>query len=378
MENRMQNSFRCFTLCASAVLSGGLLSAATLSVTNPSEDDWKEAPVVAAVKNAGDFKSVEADGKKIGIQADDTDGDGKADEVIFLAALKPHETKKFRLSADAPEKPLEKRAHAGMFLKSDKMKGMEGPGWESDLVAYRIYWDKRNATDVFNKTAPIMSLDAFASKEVDYHFLTKWGVDTLHVGPALGIGGFGILDDKKVAKVSEAKRDFKLVSDGPVRAVCDFIYSDWTTTSGRKLSLTARELIYAGQTWGECQLTVKPEDGKEMPNLVGGIVRHEGAQIIKYQKLGIAGTFGNQSLGDNQSKNGGNLGLGVTANPDSIAAVQMDPVNLYLVLSPKDGKATFRYVTNWFKQPDAVKSADEFKDYMARVQRLQPQVRVEE
>ena len=373
MQHLIRWSFAA-AVCVGAFQAG----AASLSVTNPTDDDWKEAPVVAPLKNAGDIKSVEIDSKKVAVQADDLDGDGKPEEIVFLAALKPHETKTFKLSADAPETTLPQRAHAGMFLKSPTMKGMEGPGWESDQVAFRIYWDYRNATDVFNKTAPMMSLERFASKGVDYHYLTQWGADTLHVGTALGIGGFGVLEGKNVVKVADAKRDFKLRADGPIRAVCDFLYTDWITSSGRKLALTARESIYAGQPWGECQLDLKALDGKEIPPPVGGIVQHPEGAIIKYQKLGIAGTWGNQALGDGQKKQGGNLGLGVMANPDSIASVGMDGVNIYLVLKPQGGKATFRYITNWFKQWDAVKSPEEFKDYMARAQRMQPQVKVQE
>ncbi|MGI8905669.1 MAG: DUF4861 family protein [Candidatus Sumerlaeaceae bacterium] len=359
-------------------LAASFATAATVSVTNPTDDDWKEAPVVVRLNSAADVKSAMADGARSAVQADDLDGDGKPEEIVFLAALKPHETKKFTLSNEAPETSAPPRAHAGMYIKSPTMKGMEGPGWESDLIAFRIYWDSRNATDVFCKTEPVLSLEAFASKGMDYHNSSKWGMDVLKVGTALGIGGFGVLDEKNVVKVADAKRDFKLLADGPIRAVCDFLFTDWTTSSGRKLDLTARQLIYAGQTWAECQLTIKANDNKPPPELVAGVVQHPGAQLIKYQKLGVAGTWGNQALGDGQKPHSGNLGLGVTANPEIIDGVNMDPVSLYMRLKAPEGKATYRYVANWFKQPDAVKSAEEFRDYMARVQRLQPQVKIQD
>src|SRR5437016_3058089 len=91
-------------------------AAMTVTVTNPTEDDWPEAPVVVSVQPAMNVKSVEEGGKRSGIQIDDLDGDGKPDEIVFLAALKPHETKTFKLSTEAPETTLPKRAHAGMYL----------------------------------------------------------------------------------------------------------------------------------------------------------------------------------------------------------------------------------------------------------------------
>lgn len=356
----------------------GLANAATVSVTNPTDDDWAEAPVVVPLKGNAKVQSVELDGTRTAVQVDDLNGDGKADEVVFLAALKPHETKKFTLSDQAADTTLTKRAHAGMFLKGPTMKGMEGPGWESDRIAFRIYWDARNATDLFSKTENQLALDAFASKGVDYHYLTKWGADVLHVGPALGIGGFGVLDDQKVCKVADAKRNFKLLADGPVRAVCDFIYTDWVTSSARKLALNARELIYAGQDWGECQLELKALDDKPLLPMVAGVVRHPDVAIISNRKLGVAGTFGNQALGDGQKAKGGNLGLGVTARPEAIDKIQMDPVNLYIQLKDQGGKATFRYNGNWFKQPDPDKSPEEYRDRLAKIARLQPEVKVEE
>jgi len=44
------------------------------------------------------------------------------------------------------------------FKRGDKIVAYEGPGWESDKVAYRIYLDGRNALDIFGKKTPDLVL----------------------------------------------------------------------------------------------------------------------------------------------------------------------------------------------------------------------------
>src|SRR5690606_41170855 len=59
----------------------------------------------------------------------------------------------------------------------------DGPGIESDKVAYRIYLDERNGFDIFGKKTPDLvlqdvGLDGFES----YHHPAPWGMDILKVG----------------------------------------------------------------------------------------------------------------------------------------------------------------------------------------------------
>jgi len=44
------------------------------------------------------------------------------------------------------------------YKQGDKLVAYEGPGWESDRVAYRLYLDGRNAIDIFGKRSPDLVL----------------------------------------------------------------------------------------------------------------------------------------------------------------------------------------------------------------------------
>src|SRR5690606_24347117 len=76
----------------------------------------------------------------------------------------------------------------------------EGPGRESDKVAYRFYLDWRNGFDIFGKKIPDMVLqnvgqDGYQS----YHEPADWGMDLLKVGKSLGAGGYGFWNGSDVA-----------------------------------------------------------------------------------------------------------------------------------------------------------------------------------
>ena len=359
---------------ADGVTSSGL----QITVTNPTADDWKTVPVVVP---AADGKALNVgqgpDGEKFTVQNDDLDGDGKIDEMIFLSSLRAGESKKFSLYAgDAGGVDAKPRAHAGMYAKTPQRRGFEGPGWESDMVGFRLYWDERNASDVFAKTTPTLSLEHLAQTNVDYHHLTPWGMDVLKVGTAVGIGGFGVWLDGKVVKVADAKRKFVVRADGPYRAVCDLVYTNWNA-GDRELELMARMKICGGQDFADCDLTVAATDGKPLPKMICGYVKHTTeTELIKDPSVAMVGRWGNQALGEGEVPMGGNLGLAVMADPSEVELIAADAVNDLIILKA-DGRASFRYMVDWYKDPNPAKSAKEFREMMRKTARKHPVVKVE-
>src|SRR5262245_46628501 len=217
-EASMKRSLAIASLFAMAVST--VAAPITVELYNPTDEDWAEVPVaVPMAKGQGILQTAKsAEGAAAFIQCDDLDGDGTPDEAFFLAKIPAITTVTYELTEDKFPTTPPARTHTGMYMPTPTMKGMEGPGWESDLIAFRLYWDARNATDVFCKTESILSLDKFAAKGHDYHRQSKWGQDVLKVGTAVGIGGFGVLDNGAVCKVADAKRVFKERANGPLRS----------------------------------------------------------------------------------------------------------------------------------------------------------------
>jgi hypothetical protein len=376
-----------FGLAASATGAG---SAVTITVFNPSQDDWSEAPVV--VKWTDDLEAAWqggsrylSDGRPVAFQRDDLNGDGKIDEMVFLATLKPKETKQYRLSKEGVEAKVPPRAHARMSLK-----GYDGPGWESDVIAYRIYWNADNAMDIFCKTKPILSLDGWATPGVPHAIENQYGLDVLKVGRALGIGGFGAWIDGRVQKVSNVMKTHHIRADGPLRAVVDLEYVYWqpgpfpdlsrqaiTSKNAPHYDLWVRMSIFAGQRWGEADIHIEPHAGSPMPEMVTGVPKHEETTMIQDQGSGVLGRWGRQALGDKEVPKTGNLGLGVVVDPAQIVAFGEDDFNTYVRLRPSDGRVCYRYHGNWFKEPGAATSAKEYQAMLETVARMKPEVKVE-
>ena len=176
----------------------------TVTVQNPTSESWVEVPVVLpwteAMNVLGKADPVLVGPEILPAQRDDLDGDGRADELVFLVSLGPQQSKRYKLQANRFKYKPPIRAHAGMYLDN-----LLSVAWESDVVAYRLYWNDETAIDIFCKTRPILSLQAWTSPDISHHVESKYGLDVLKVGPSLGLGGFGVwlVVDRAVVAVFE-------------------------------------------------------------------------------------------------------------------------------------------------------------------------------
>src|SRR5215467_12653912 len=98
-------------------------------------------------------------------QVDDLDSDGEADELAFQIDLKPRETRAVTIEYGEPDQiyrlcsEYPKRTYA---LFANKIEGL---GWESSKNAWRLYFDPRNAIDLYGKRKNSIFLDIAATPE---------------------------------------------------------------------------------------------------------------------------------------------------------------------------------------------------------------------
>ena len=265
-----------------------------LAVSNPTDEAHPHEDVVVSVAElkrvAPDFSAVECvvttsdastldedahtlQAAELPSQADDTDGDGKLDEIAFQIDLKPRQTRVVtiaygdaatmqRLRSDYPA-----RTHAKFTLKFD------GLGWESEESAWRIYFDRRNAIDLWGKRRPGLYLELFGSPEYAYAEESPPGRDIYRIGDAMGLGSVGALVNGRVEKVSDvAERSWRIVSEGPVRVIVELKYKGWKV-GGREVNLTSRMTQWAGERGFEHLVRA---EGAEGLTLVAGMVRRPG------------------------------------------------------------------------------------------------------
>jgi hypothetical protein len=210
-------------------------------------------------------------------QADDLDGDGKFDELVFQIALNPHQTRIVTVAYGDQATILRLRSSYPLRTAARFAARYEGLGWESDQTAWRIYFDKRNAIDLYGKRRPGLYLEMFSRPEYIYHLETPMGRDMFKVDQSLGIGAVGALVDGKAQAVAEvADRQWRILSTGQMRSVAELDYKGWKV-GGRTLDLVSRITQWAGEHGFEHRITVSGPPGV---TLVAAIRRRPDVELL--------------------------------------------------------------------------------------------------
>lgn len=295
-------------LLAVASLLGALLAtldAQTLSVTlkNPNRKALTDAPVCISVPANYDYKcaTVTVNGKEIPSQMDDLDEDGRKEELAFVVDIAGREklVAEITFSTDEAQAGRYKsRVHAQMWFKdkdktrpyaekrhiptdtvSERIDNMysammhHGPAFENEKVAYRIYFDKKQSTDLYGKRIAQLELadGLWYSSEIPQLVSERqFGDDIILVGQTISIGTLRGWDDSKddpafAAQPAKSKvadpcmvmidpfdyRQAHIMAKGPVRTVVDMNVEGWQY-KGRKLNLKSRYILYAGNR--ECEV----------------------------------------------------------------------------------------------------------------------------
>src|SRR5438105_1527257 len=386
--NSILRTIRLLPLVIVLVLSATVLVAARsrinvlkLSITNPTDELRLHENIVISVaelkKIAPDFKAgdtivttsdaatLDEDARtlqtiEIPSQADDLDGDNNYDELAFQIDLKPRQSRIVtivygetttiqRIRSEYP-----KRTAAKFTMKFD------GLGWESEVNAWRIYFDQRNAIDIWGERRPGLYLEMFGAPEYVYHWESPLGRDIYRIGDAIGIGAVAALVDGKVVKVSDvAERKWRIISAGPVRVVVELTYKGWKV-GGREVNLTSRMTQWAGKHGFEHQVTAENADGL---TLVTGIVRQPGLQEKVFKPSASEPALVRAWWGHQVEEEGPpatathmlsdqNLGLAIIALGNQSKVIADDPLNLLVEPQFKNGKANW-YVTGVWDQENS-------------------------
>ncbi len=237
----------------------------------------------------------------------------------------------------------------------------EGPGWESEIVGYRLYLDWRNATDIFGKKIQKIILnevgthDTVASDD-SYHSMQEWGMDIFKVGSSLGIGSFGIWSSDKVNMVSKTDSVvYNLIKNGPLKSEFSIDYYGWLV-EGKKYNLNSNISINARSRLTRCDLTIENAE-----NLVTGLAKYEGTNFIKSESTGkwqYISLYGKQSLADDD------LGIAILYNNENLIRLAEDKQSYVLILNPIDNQVTYYFAAAWVQEPGGMKSENEFVKYL--------------
>ena len=335
-----------------------------VTVTNPADFTRSSENIVLQISElkaiTGDFDAASAvvvvrtrsnssERVELPSQVDDVDGDQKPDELVFQIDLEPLQIRNVMIEYGAAEHP---RTNYPLRTSGRFATKFEGMGWESDMNAWRLYFDKRNAIDLFGKRRPGLSLEVFGRQEHNYHEESPFGRDIYKIGNALGIGAVGALIDGKVIKVAEVSdRSWKIVSSGPVRTIVELNYKGWQV-GGRVVDLTSRMTVWAGERGFEHRIMAKNADGI---TLVTGLPRKPSLSEVTTKEIGsnlpIVATWGNQVLKTGatatESLPDQNLGLIIVLTSPATSSLAPDADNILLAVPLKQSTANWYVAAAW-------------------------------
>ncbi|WP_442587575.1 DUF4861 family protein [Pedobacter sp. AW31-3R] len=338
------------------------------------------------------------------LQFEDTNADGKWDQLVFLQSFKPAEEVVLNFSLNDPQssaagvlahvRQMRKNSDDsfGPALPSDTVPAgqpntdftreklppflTEGPAWENDKVGFRIYMDVRNIKDIWGKTTPKMMMDTVGvDPKLIYHHLAPWGMDILAVGKSLGAGSLALSVPRKgktdtlvrLGGPNMGKIIYKRIADGPVRAVFSLSYPEWNVLGDGKLTRITEEIsIWGGQYFYESKVSLSnaPAGAK----LVTGIVNLKSRKKVELglNKTKVMFTF------DQQSEHGDHLGMAVAVKEKNFAGFGQTPNdtgdirNTYIALMQLTEKkpVIFRYYAAWEHSDPVFATEEGFKAYL--------------
>lgn len=155
--------------------------------------------------------------------------------------------------------------------------------WENDKVAHRTYGPALAAPapagvpkevlvtsglDLWFKRVPYPIVDRWYNKGHDhYHHDEGEGMDMYNVGKSRGAGGTGVWDGKQLY-TSVNYASWKVLANGPVRAVFELHYANWDA-AGRQVSEIKRFTVDAGHYLDRIDSTFQYEGGDPITVAVG-------------------------------------------------------------------------------------------------------------
>jgi hypothetical protein len=234
--------------------------------------------------------------------------------------------------------------------------------WENDRIAHRTYGPALAAPDVGKSGKEVNTssgIDVW-SKRVDYLIVDRWynkghdhyhrdegeGMDMYNVGASRGCGGTGIWDGRALA-VSGNFQGWKVIANGPIRAIFELTYGPW----GAGVAETKRYTMDAGHNLDQVESTFTVASGDTSDLTVGiGLDKNspDAGQDPRYS-FAADTSRGTISLWV-VHRTHGSLGTAVIVPKESFLGVAEDGLNYLALARATPGRALRFYAgAGWSK-----------------------------
>lgn len=368
-----------FSAICLALLAGGLSASAQgqekkieVIVENPWNAEKVDEPVVIDLSSLGAGFTVKSatvfDGtNEIPSQLDDMNGDTRADELAFVIDL-PASGKKtlnVTLSSLKSDKTYPARVYAEMLFRTSKKnkyaKGYaiyadgasdtynvqhhHGAAFESELVAYRIYFNEKQTTDLYGKFHKGLELEESQFYPTDEQLKRGFGDDVIKVNSSCGAGTLRGWDGTQSTLIKPvAVRGQRILASGPVRTIVDAEVKGWQYQN-KELNMINRYTLYAGHRDAQVDVLFDAPLDKEV--FCTGVQNITGHADMFSDHNGLVASWGTDwPVNDTVKYKKETVGLATYIPKKYVVKETSDKENfLYTISAP--GKSSFRYYTSF-------------------------------
>lgn len=368
-----------FSAICLALLAGGLSASAQgqekkieVIVENPWNAEKVDEPVVIDLSSLGAGFTVKSatvfDGtNEIPSQLDDMNGDTRADELAFVINL-PASGKKtlnVTLSSLKSDKTYPARVYAEMLFRTSKKnkyaKGYaiyadgasdtynvqhhHGAAFESELVAYRIYFNEKQTTDLYGKFHKGLELEESQFYPTDEQLKRGFGDDVIKVNSSCGAGTLRGWDGTQSTLIKPvAVRGQRILASGPVRTIVDAEVKGWQYQN-KELNMINRYTLYAGHRDAQVDMLFDAPLDKEV--FCTGVQNITGHADMFSDHNGLVASWGTDwPVNDTVKYKKETVGLATYIPKKYVVKETSDKENfLYTISAP--GKSSFRYYTSF-------------------------------
>lgn len=368
-----------FSAICLALLAGGLSASAQgqekkieVIVENPWNAEKVDEPVVIDLSSLGAGFTVKSatvfDGtNEIPSQLDDMNGDTRADELAFVINLPASGKKTLNviLSSLKSDKTYPARVYAEMLFRTSKKnkyaKGYaiyadgasdtynvqhhHGAAFENELVAYRIYFNEKQTTDLYGKFHKGLELEESQFYPTDEQLKRGFGDDVIKVNSSCGAGTLRGWDGTQSTLIKPvAVRGQRILASGPVRTIVDAEVKGWQYQN-KELNMINRYTLYAGHRDAQVDVLFDAPLDKEV--FCTGVQNITGHADMFSDHNGLVASWGTDwPVNDTVKYKKETVGLATYIPKKYVVKETSDKENfLYTISAP--GKSSFRYYTSF-------------------------------
>ena len=229
-----------------------------------------------------------------------------------------------------------------------------GPAIENEWIGLRLYFDKKVAIDVYNKTHAHLELAAAEWYPTVEQQKEGWGADQYKVGNTVGLGGVRMWDGEKAVMLDPVKMRTARVAKEANISYMEML-SEGVPYQGDSIDILVRVTVFSGFRAGKVEafaLCDKPVQ------FLTGINYHPGTKTEEGNNFICTWGIHPEDVAAFQVA----IGAGIIYNPDDFKSVKKGELEYQMISKPTKYLST--WITSSSEKESELNSMDKFVDYL--------------